>query len=613
MSENSNNIIESLAAPERVKSPRFVFLYLLLAAVMAVMLGRSFWLQVWRGSKFMAQAEGNRVSEEMIPAPRGIIYDANGKQLVENIASTDLVLDPTGLVSEDAESMLMENLPKLVPVTAEQIRDDIAKAKSTRRMVRVYEALDHDATLAVEQEQAHLPGAMLASTLVRKYQQGQEIGHITGYTSPVSADELEKRPELRPVDITGKSGIEKFYDQQLRGQTGVAYVEVNANGKPQKQLDKRDPTAGADIHLTVDTDLQNYIYSLLEDKSQQKQKDGQAQLLGAVVAMDPRSGAVRAMVSFPGYDPNIFSQPNLTDQTINIIKDERRPLFNRAADGTYPPGSTIKPVLAAAALNDGIITPQTTFLSTGGLTIGQWNFPDWKAGGHGITNVSKALAESVNTFFYLITGGDETREGLGVERATKYLEDFGWGEPTGIDLPSEASGFLPSPEWKEEAKGEQWYIGDTYHLAIGQGDVLATPLQITAGIAAIANGGVWHRPFLVRDISPPEGEPILTKSYSKKTSVNAASIRVVRNGMREVILSGSARSLSDLPIALAGKTGTAQIGGSDETHAWFTSFGPYDSPDLVVTVLVERGGGGDVEAVPIARNVWQWWNENKHE
>jgi penicillin-binding protein 2 len=320
---------------------------------------------------------------------------------------------------------------------------------------------------------------------------------------------------------------------------------------------------------------------------------------------------VRALVSYPSYDGNSFSQPALRTQAAEAILDERQLLFNRAVSGTYPPGSTIKPFIAAGALAEDIITPGTTYQSTGGLSIGIWNFPDWKAGGHGTTNVTKAIAESVNTFFYLITGGDETRTGLGVKRTTNYLAKFGWGEPTGIDIPSEAAGFLPSPEWKEEVKDEHWYIGDTYHLAIGQGDVLVTPIQLAVSTASVANGGTVHEPFLVRALTWPDKDPKDRPTTARHTTVPAADIATVRAGMRETVTAGSGRSLSLLATPVAGKTGTSQISGTDETHAWFTSFGPYAEPELVVTVLVERGGAGDKVAAPIARDIWQWWGDNR--
>ena len=581
---------------------RWWFLYTVATAVLVILLGRSFYLQVLHGSEFRVTAEGNRITAVPIPAPRGIMYDTNGIQLVENIASADVVLNPAGLPREENEAILIERLPALLPVTADEVRNAINQARSTARSVRLVAALDHDTLIALEREQDQLPGVEPVSSLVRRYFHGSDVASVLGYTSPVTAEELKDRPELRPTDITGKTGLESWYDEQLHGQHGVQYEEVDAAGRTQKQIDRQEPIAGADLDLTLDVELQQYITELLREGEHEA---------GAVVALDPRSGAVRALVSYPSYDGNAFSQPALRKEAAAAILDERQLLFNRAVSGTYPPGSTIKPFIAAGALAENIITPGTTYQSTGGLSIGIWNFPDWKAGGHGTTNVTKAIAESVNTFFYLITGGDETRTGLGVKRTTNYLAKFGWGAPTGIDIPSEADGFLPSPEWKEEVKEERWYIGDTYHLAIGQGDVLATPLQLAVSTAAVANSGTVYEPFVVRALTWPEKDPKEQSTTGHRTTIPAADIATVRQGMRETVTAGSGRSLSLLATPVAGKTGTSQISGTDKTHAWFTSFGPYVEPELVVTVLVERGGAGDKVAAPIARDIWQWWGDNR--
>ncbi|MEX1998029.1 MAG: penicillin-binding protein 2 [Candidatus Andersenbacteria bacterium] len=595
---------------KRVSAPRFHILYLALFIATAILVSRSFYLQVLQGSRFLADAEGNRVASIPVIAPRGIIYDRTGKQLVENVASTDLVLDPTILPSEEFEAPLIEKLPQYITLTPEQIQKVLQTTRHTQRVTVLAKALDHDTVLRLQEAQSELPGIRLISSLVRKYPYEQAAAHILGYTSPITAEELEKNQNFLSTDITGKTGLEKQYDQELHGKHGALYVEVDATGRPQKELKQELPVEGNALHLTIDIELQEYIHQLLNDYNEQSKQDNKPLISGAVVALDPRSGSIRALVSFPSYDPNVFSQPALKDSATALFKAPLQPLFNRVSDGAYPPGSTIKPLLAAAALEEGVITPQTTVLSTGGLAIGPWNFPDWKAGGHGTTEVTKAIAESVNTFFYLLAGGDETRSGLGVSRITAYLEKFGWGKATGIDLPSETSGFLPTPAWKEAVKKERWYIGDTYHLGIGQGDVLASPLQITLAMAALANGGQWHEPYLVESLT--HTDTTQTPSHTSYTlPVQSQNIAVIRGGMRRTVAEGSGRRLAALPLALAGKTGTAQLGGTDDTHAWFTSFGPYESPELVLTVLLEKGGAGDRDAIPVAENIWQWWIEHR--
>ncbi len=592
---------------------RYMVVYLLVAGVIMLLGARSFYLQILQGMSFRSAADGNRVASRLLPAPRGIIFDSRGEQLVENVASTDVVLDPARLPRLEEESALIEKLPPLLPdVSGDDIRTALQRVRQSGRPVRIATALDHETVLVIERRQSELPGVALVSSLVRRYHDGRVTAPFLGYTGYVTAEDLEERPYLASIDIIGKAGVERMYDEQLHGKHGVALEEINAAGTTQKEVREEAPVPGTDLYLNIDRQLQQFATELLERVDTERAGQGKPPLSGAVVALDPRTGGIRALVSYPSYDANVFSQPRLADQTKNIIADPRQLLFNRAISGTYPPGSTIKPFIAAAALAEDIISPETTFLSTGGLHVGPWNFPDWKAGGHGVTDVKKALAESVNTFFYLITGGDQDNVGLGLERTNEYLDNFGLGKLTHIDAPQEASGFLPTASWKMREKGEPWYIGDTYHLAIGQGDVLVTPLQIAVSTAAIANGGLIHEPRLVHGLAVGDEEPEPQKQMSKNLNISAPDLAVVREGMRETVLAGSGRRLSTLPIALAGKTGTAQVGGGDDTHAWFTSWGPYESPDLVITILLERGGAGDTDAVPLAEELWRWWAAHRN-
>lgn len=582
-------IIEDIRPKASLKTPRFWILTLGMAGAILLLLSRSFYLQLIQGGQFRAAAEGNRVAWLPIPAPRGIISDINSVSLVENVASTDVLLDPRLLPTIENESYLLERLPMLVSdLTPEDVRSALAAAREKQREVVLKKALTHEEVLAVQAAKEDIPGVRLSSSLVRHYPYGEELAHVLGYASPVTARELDEKPELLPIDATGKTGLEKFYEDALQGESGFSYTEVDVAGRPQKDLGRREPAAGENIQLTLDADLQKFVYQMFRDSEIAQ---------GAVVAMDPRDGAIRAYVSWPSFDPNVFSQPALKEGAGAVFAAEGQPLFNRPADGMYPPGSTIKPFIALGALEEGVISEDTAVHSTGGISVGVWNFPDWKAGGHGVTDVKKAIAESVNTFFYLAVGGDTTHRGLGVEKATDYLAKLGWGEDTGIDLPSEAIGFLPSKKWKEETKGEPWYIGDTYHLGIGQGDVLVTPIQIASATASLATGRGKVRPHFDQKAGG-RLDPL---------PFQAGHVALVREGMRQTVTAGSGIRLNSLPIALAGKTGTAQVGGSEDTHAWFTSFGPYENPELVVTILLEQAGEGDKVAVPFAEQIWKWW------
>lgn len=591
------SFIESTQPKLAKTTPRSWLPLVLLVGVGVVIVSRSFWLQVVEGASFRERAEHNRVFQVVTEAPRGIIYDRNGTPLVSNISATDLIFDPKELPSREEEFSLIDNLLELLPeLSPEEVRSGLEKSRTSGQPVIIARSLEHDTVLRLEEQQDRIHGTQLISSLVRNYTPSHAAAHIIGYTGLVSSEEIEQDPKLTLTDKVGKQGIEKVYDNALRGSSGIRYQEVNASGQLQEQLGGSEPTTGQDVQLTIDIELQEFIYGLFSERAQKIEEDKDAS--GAVIVLDPRSGAILAAVSFPSFDPNTFSQPSRQKEVSQYFSDSSRPLFNRVLDGTFASGSTIKPFLAAAALEENIIEPNTSIFSSGGITIGQWSFPDWKAGGHGPTDVKKAIAESVNTFFYEITGGYESQPGLGVDTATSYLHDFGWGEPTGIDLSSEATGFLPSQEWKERIKGEPWYIGDTYHLGIGQGDVLVTPIQLAMATGGLADGRYLRTPYLV------DGE-------HKRTPlpVSLQNVEVVREGMRQTVTDGSARSLSNIPIPIAGKTGTAQIGGTEKTHAWFTSFAPYDAPEIVLTVLLEKGGEGDKDAVPFAREIWQWLEE----
>lgn len=601
MNQDVSELIDHAGKKQVASSPRrFGILYAILFLGMSGILIRGAYLQVVLGNDFRTKAENNRIDNVTLAAPRGVIYDKNRVQLTENISSTDLVFNPRTLPTRENESYLLDRLAELLPdFPASEMREGLDRARKTQQEVLLVKALDHETVLKIEQAAPDIMGVTLVSSLVRKYPFREAMAHVLGYTSSVTAEEIEQDSSLLAIDTTGKQGVEKKYDTALRGQHGVTYTEVTASGKEKTDLGKKLATPGQDITLTIDSTLQQFIYGLFSEKDAKAKEEHKDPVQGSVIVLHPKTGAVLALVSYPSFDPNMFSQPKLRAKSAEAFQDPLHPLFNRAVDGTYPSGSTIKPFLAAGALEEGVITERTTVRSTGAINVGPWRFADWKAGGHGITDVKKAIAESVNTFFYMVAGGLDANKGLGVTKATQYLREFGWDAKTGIDLPSEAPGFLPSPEWKLKATGQPWYIGDTYHLGIGQGDALATPLQIAVGTSAVANGDAWYEPHLV------DGP---AKKHSLSISKN--NMRIVQEGMRQAVTEGSARSLDTLPFPIAGKTGTAQIGGSDTTHAWFTSYGPYSQPDIVVTVLLEKGGAGDVDAVPFAREIWQWLSEH---
>jgi penicillin-binding protein 2 len=328
----------------------------------------------------------------------------------------------------------------------------------------------------------------------------------------------------------------------------------------------------------------------------------------AAVAIDPRNGEVLAIVSLPSYDNNLFAKGISQEDYKALISDENKPMFNRAISGEYPPGSTFKPLVAAAALEEKTINSGTSVNCGGGIHVGSYNFPDWKT--HGSTDVRKAIAESCDVFFYSVGGGWGDIPALGIDRIKKYADLFGLGKAGGLDIPGEAEGFIPDQSWKQKKLGERWYVGDDYHCAIGQGFDTATPLQIANMTATIANGGSVYRPHLVEKIVKPNGtEQEIGSQVLNKNFISKSNMDIVREGMRETIASssGSARQLADLKVAVAGKTGTAQYGTEGKTHGWFASFAPFDNPEIAMAVLVEGGGEGHSTAVPVTKEVYQWY------
>jgi penicillin-binding protein 2 len=448
------------------------------------------------------------------------------------------------------------------------------------------------------------PGIYLEKTAKREYTDGEIFSFILGYTGKVNEKDLSEDENYLITDYKGKDGLEYSYDRQIRGRHGVHKVEVDSKGNIQDELEMLDPQPGSDLVLNIDSELQKKVYEVLK-RTMEENEEAEA---ASLVAIDPRNGGVKALINFPSYDGNLFSDGISQEDFSKLMNDDRKPLLNRAISGEYPPGSIFKPIIAAAALEEKIIQEKTAINCSGLISVGQWKFPDWKT--HGITDVKKAIAESCNVFFYALGGGWSDIEGLGINKIKKYANLFGLGNPTGIDIPGERSGDIPDENWKFEKMGEKWYVGDDYHVAIGQGFITVTPLQMAMATAAIANGGTFFQPQLVDKMILADGfvddlkpVPINSGFISKE------NIEIVRAGMRETVFSssGSGRLLSTLEVETAGKTGTAQFGTQDKTHSWYSSFGPYEDPEIAIVILVEGGGDGHDWAVPVAKEIYEWY------
>lgn len=589
--------ISLFVTPTKLK---MIFIFVL--SVVLILFGRLFWLQIFRGADYALTAEGNRLRMNQLLAGRGIIYDRYQLPLVSNIPHYSLSFIPADLPKTPSEqALLAEELASFTGKDQQKILELFARAdQRSFQPVSIIDDLAANQALIFAVRENSLSGVKLTVAPRRSYLSGYGLSHLLGYLGEINEQKLAtlKDQGYRAGDYLGQSGLEAVYETALRGQNGEEQVEVDVHGKVKKNIARREPVNGQDLTLTIDLDLQKKLADSLAQAIITSHGSGG----GVAVALDPRNGEVLALVSLPDFDNNFFSAGIEAEAYQRYLADQRHPLFNRAVSGTYPPGSTFKPIVALAALSEGIINEQTTFLSTGGLRIDKWFFPDWKVGGHGRVNVIGALANSVNTFFYYLGGGYDHFEGLGVATIKNYAARLNLGQVTGIDLPGEATGFLPDAQWKLAHKNETWYIGDTYHLSIGQGDLLVTPLQVALYTSFIANGGTLYRPHLVKTPTATPDDYLI-----KKNIINAATVDIVRRGLRATVTSGSARSLSALPVSTAGKTGTAQVAGDLPTHAWFTGFAPYDDPKIVITILIENGGEGSTYAVPVFRDVVDWY------
>lgn len=571
-------------------------------------------LDLRNGKEYRSKAEGNRLRVVAVPSERGVIYDRNGTLLVRNVPDFTLTITPADLPRDEKERAdLVVRIAESVGVTPVDVEKALRNYPSNlASAVPIKEHLEYEQAVRLDIASGHMPGVSLKAGTKREILLQPEgastpimsLSHIIGYQGRVNEAEYARLREkgYQPTDAIGKTGVESSYETQLRGSYGRKQIEVDAFGREQKILASDDPVQGMDVTLAIDAKLQAEAERSLKASAARNGR-GRA----SAVAMDPKTGEILALVSLPSYDANLFARGIGSKEYKDLLEDPNQPLYPRAVSGLFPPGSTAKLVVAAAALAEEIVTLGTTVRSSGGIRYGAWFFPDWKPGGHGTTNVVKAIAQSVNTFFYAVGGGWEHIEGLGIARLETYYRKFGVGEKLGIDLPGEGKGFVPDEAWKERVKDEPWYIGDTYHIAIGQGDLLSTPLQVAAWTAVFANGGDLIRPHVVKQVRSTRTVERIAPEPVARQVVSQEVVDIVRRGMRETAISGSARSLSSSPWPMAGKTGTAQWREGEPTHAWFTGFAPYDDPQIVVTVLIEAGGEGSRAATPVARDIMEAW------
>lgn len=579
---------------------------------LVILAGRIWYLQITQGNYYNAISEGNRVRIQSIKPRRGIIYDINYEPLVFNIPSFSLKIIQSDLPKDENEkNYLIKDVANLIGEDPAKIINLLEQKKDYfYQPVIIKENIGYNIAVELYIRSINMPGIVLEEVSKRLYASNDKlnsISHILGYDGKISEQELKENEDYLLDDYIGKAGVEQSFEKYLRGELGKSQIETNALGKRIRIIAQKNAVPGTDLVLSIDSDLQNYIENLLKEELPGIKKEK-----ASVIAMDPRNGGILSLVSIPSFDNNLFVNGISNEEYQNLINDKNRPLFNRSIAGAYPPGSTFKLLMAAIGLEEGIINERTTVRSVGGIWVGQWFFPDWRAGGHGIVDVKRAIANSVNTFFYNVGGGYNDFKGLGIDLIVKNLNLFAVGEKTGIDLPGESMGFLPDANWKQEKFSEPWYIGDTYHLSIGQGYLLATPLQIASYTSFFANGGTLYKPQIAKYLIYPDNKKDeISAEPIKKNIISQKNIQIVREGMRDGVVYGSAGALRSLPFPVAGKTGTAQTSPDKEAHAWFTCFAPYDNPEIEITILIEEGGEGSSVSVPIAKKILEYWWDKK--
>lgn len=570
-----------------------------------------FYLQVVQGENLATLSENNRIRVQYVQAERGVIYDNNLKQLSFNLPAFDLICDKRDLLSLSLNSEEeIEEVAIIIGKDPEVLKKEIKESDNSQ--VLVYENLPQQTLVLLENRIEDFLGFEIVSNTVRNYIQGSFYSHLIGYISKISKNEIESYKNYSVSDYIGKTGVEKFYEEILRGKPGVIKTEKDALGRMKNEKVESLPESGKSLVLYLDSALQKKLTDVLEERLKTT-----GVKKAAAVAIDPRTGGILALVSIPYFDNNIFSQGASSDEWQKIQNNPLNPLFNRVISGQYPIGSTIKPLIASGALQEKIISPDKQIYDLGYIEVKSQYDPDvvYRYSGledPGYYDMRKAISESSNVYFYTVGGGYKDQPGLGPTRIKQYLELFGLGKKNQIDLPGESQGFVPSPEWKEQTKGENWWDGDTYHLAIGQGDLLTTPLQLASAYAAIANGGILYQPEVVKKIVNTSSGSIKTveeiePKIIRQDFIDPENLQVVREGMRQGAIDGTGQVLQSLPVKAASKTGTAQTSRDNYYDIWASVFAPYEDPQIVLVIIIEDVEGLHVPSLMVARDVLEWY------
>lgn len=591
---------------DRNRITRLHTLLVVCLVLFAVLLGRMVYLQLWRGDYYAKQSDGNRLRQSRILAPRGIIYDSEGKELVNNLPSYAVVLQKQSSYKPET----LQRLSNLLQMPVEEINAKIKASENFYEPIMLKNNLDQQMVTKIEEQRRYMPEVMLSVQPIRNYPYHELAVHALGYVGEVSSYEIEQGlfKNISQGSLVGKGGLEKSYDKYLRGEDGAFMEEVDVAGNVVKHYDSVQPVPGKNLKLTIDYELQKELETFTDKHLAFLRSSGIAPgaSAAAVVAIDPRNGAVRAMVSRPVYDPNWFVHGISSKNWNSINNDPNYPMNNKVISGEYPPGSTFKIVTGSAAFElkkvglnepifDGGFHPMVpTMGNAGGEVLGWLTF-------------IKALAMSDNVYFY------ELGYRVGIDNIEKYAHIFGFGERTGIDLEGESKGLVASKKVKREIWDEDWRLGDTFNAAIGQGFNLTTPIQLSVMLSIVANGGTKYQPYLVDSIINSDGSLFEKpkRAEGKHIDVSQQTIDYIRMGMSATTQEGGTASyFAGLPKPIAGKTGTAE-NSHGRDHGLFVAYGPVDDPELVVVCIVEQGGFGSVAAGPIVYKAFEEFFQEK--
>ena len=569
--------------------------------IFAVLIGRMAYLQLYKGDYYYRLSEGNRIRAVKILAPRGIIYDCNGEELVKNEPGFVVSLLRT---NEKPDMAVINKLAAIIEVPPEQILEKIKQNEDSYEPIRIKSNLTPAMVTKIEEQSVDLPGILLEMQSIRKYVNNELAVHVLGYVGEVSEYEISKgqNQDLKAGSIVGKFGLERYYDKYLRGTDGSYREEVDVAGRVVQTLDELPPKPGQGLVLTVDAKLQREAEKIVDEHLKYLRSSGFAPKANAaaIVAIDPRNGAIKALVSRPAFNPNLFVN-GISSKDWQAINDNPfDPMSDKVISGEYPPGSTFKIVTGSAALETGKVTPQEMIFDSGK----HWLIPMGNAEGEalGWLNFHKALAASDNVYFY------EMGNRVGIDVLKKYAAMFGFGKTTGIDLFGENEGIIASPEYKMKVFDEDWYLGDTFNAAIGQGFNLATPIQLAVMLSAVANNGDIYKPHLVDKIVNDDGSVVKEIKPEKvgRLPVSAETLELLQSALKAVAQEGgTAAQMANLSVPVAGKTGTAE-NPHGKDHGLFVGYAPADNPNLVVVAVIDQGGFGSVSAAPIVQRIFEY-------